>query len=129
MLYAAEQFGSFGGVTSGEGGEFGDMSPREGALSGMSDAGIIESLSAYGDEALAEGRDVNSPDVIRALNEQVLKIAMGLIRGDESLMDHDGAVAELSRLSEESLEDPSVKPEEFCREVGVTLLEIVDMKN
>lgn len=129
MAYA-EQFGSFGGLTPDASyGAFGDMSPKEGSLSGMSDEQIILALSAYREDALTEGRDEKSAEVIGALKDQVLKIAIALIRDDETIGNHDEMVAELVRLSEDPRGDMAVTPDEFCQQVGATLREIVDMKN
>lgn len=123
----AERFSSLG-----EFGADGEGSPGpltvEGALSGMSDAEIDEALGVYESEAIAEGHDMESAEVLTAQKARILDAAEELMRADGTIMDQDEAVTEFRRVMDSQLKDQAMAPEEFRAEAVRILRELVEMK-
>ncbi len=101
----------------------------EGSLSGMSDIEISEALGAYEAEAIAEGRDMESTEVLTAQKARILDAAEELMRADNALMEQDGAVAKFRLLMDTQLKDQAMSPEEFKAEAVRLLRELVEMES
>ena len=122
-MIGAERFGEFDNID-------GDRSIAvEGSLNSMSDDEINEALRAYESEAIVEGSDPESEEVLLAIKKRILEIAEELMRGDQTLIEQDAAIDTFRGLMDDQLKDCKVSPESFRIEAVNTLREVAEMKN